>query len=81
MAYPAHALIRFFVDDDDFVKDDFLGTYVCPLQGIRPGFRHIQLENKDGTPIPGMTLFVKITFQEHVGENGKKDKLEVVSCA
>ncbi len=56
---PELAIVRFSVYDQAS-GGDFIGQYSAPLDCLRPGYRHIHLENEKGDPLPFASLFVKI---------------------
>eukprot|EP00052_Salpingoeca_macrocollata_P028045 m.269155 g.269155 ORF g.269155 m.269155 type:complete len:1204 (-) comp22819_c1_seq1:21-3632(-) len=58
------AVIYFTVLDEDTVGEDFLAQYACPLAGLQQGYRHVQLENKEGNPIPQATLFLRVAWTD-----------------
>uniref|UniRef100_A0A8C6PBS1 Phosphoinositide phospholipase C n=1 Tax=Nothobranchius furzeri TaxID=105023 RepID=A0A8C6PBS1_NOTFU len=62
---PELALVRFVVEDFDMTtKNDFIGQFTLPFTCIQPGYRHIHLLSKDGTPIPPSSLFVNVSISE-----------------
>eukprot|EP00051_Salpingoeca_urceolata_P000860 m.36692 g.36692 ORF g.36692 m.36692 type:complete len:1137 (+) comp11042_c0_seq1:205-3615(+) len=62
--YPELAIIRFAVKDDDFVSDDFVAQYCCPAQLLRPGYRHVPLEAKNGALLLLSSIFVHVQWQD-----------------
>lgn len=59
---PDLALVRFVVQDDDFIGDGFIGQYTIPLNCIQPGFRHVRLLSSQGEELESATLFVHVTI-------------------
>jgi phosphatidylinositol phospholipase C gamma-1 len=54
VARPELALLRFVVEDDDFVgpkSDPFLGQATFSMDCLRPGFRSIPLLNNYSEPV------------------------------
>eukprot|EP00050_Salpingoeca_kvevrii_P000842 m.157339 g.157339 ORF g.157339 m.157339 type:complete len:1076 (+) comp10227_c0_seq1:138-3365(+) len=66
---PELAMLRISVLDDDFIRDDFLAQYSCPIQSISTGYRHIPLDNQHGTRLPHSSLFVKVAFSDKLGDD------------
>lgn len=60
---PELAMLRVCVYDDD---KEIVGQRILPVNAIRPGFRHINLRDKHGTPLPLAMLFVLITVEDWV---------------
>ena len=60
---PELAMLRVCVYDDD---KEIIGQRTIPVNAIRPGFRHINLRDKHGTPLPMAMLFVLITVEDWV---------------
>ena len=60
---PELAMLRVCVYDDD---REIVGQRTIPVNAIRPGFRHINLRDKHGTPLPLAMLFVLITVEDWV---------------
>ncbi|XP_049585013.1 1-phosphatidylinositol 4,5-bisphosphate phosphodiesterase delta-4 [Syngnathus scovelli] len=62
---PDLALIRFVAEDHDMTsKNDFIGQYTLPFRCMQPGYRHIHLLSKDGTPVPPASLFVNVSISQ-----------------
>lgn len=59
---PDLALVRFVVQDDDFIGDGFIGQYTIPLNCIQPGYRHVRLLSLQGEIVDSATLFVHVTI-------------------
>lgn len=59
---PDLALVRFVVQDDDFIGDGFIGQYTIPLNCIQPGYRHVRLLSAHGEELDSATLFVHVTI-------------------
>eukprot|EP00048_Salpingoeca_helianthica_P004070 m.73436 g.73436 ORF g.73436 m.73436 type:complete len:1107 (-) comp13036_c3_seq2:17-3337(-) len=59
---PDIALLSFIVLDDSRIGDNFIGQFSCPLRYIQPGYRHAPLSDRHGVPVPGCSLFVKISI-------------------
>ncbi|XP_068708108.1 inactive phospholipase C-like protein 1 [Montipora foliosa] len=57
---PDLALVRFVVQDDDFIGDGFIGQYTIPLNCIQPGYRHVRLQSMRGEVLESATLFVHV---------------------
>ena len=60
---PELSMLRVCVYDDD---KEIVGQRTVPVNAIRPGFRHINLRDKHGTPLPLAMLFVLITVEDWV---------------
>lgn len=58
---PELALVRFVVQDDDFIGDGFIGQYTIPLSCIQPGYRHVKLLSSQGEALDSATLFLHLT--------------------
>ena len=56
-------MLRVCVYDDD---KEIVGQRTLPVNAIRPGFRHINLRDKHGTPLPLAMIFVLITVEDWV---------------
>ncbi|CAJ0585633.1 unnamed protein product, partial [Mesorhabditis spiculigera] len=71
---PEMALIRFVVEDGDFVgpkTDPFIGQAVFPLDCIRTGYRSVPLKNQfsEEIELSSLLVYVKITPQGDPGRN------------
>ncbi|CAK5034515.1 unnamed protein product [Meloidogyne enterolobii] len=65
--YPEMGLLRFFVEDGDFVgpkTDPFIGQAIFPIDCIRPGFRSISLLNQFNEPLELSALLVHVEIRE-----------------
>lgn len=62
ISLPELALVRFLVQDDDFIGDAFIGQYTIPMECMLPGYRHIRLLSVNGEPLESATLFVHVTI-------------------
>uniref|UniRef100_A0A1I8BDE8 Phosphoinositide phospholipase C n=1 Tax=Meloidogyne hapla TaxID=6305 RepID=A0A1I8BDE8_MELHA len=65
--YPEMCLLRFFVEDGDFVgpkTDPFIGQAIFPIDCIRPGFRSISLLNQFNEPLELSALLVYVEIRE-----------------
>ncbi|KAK7877933.1 hypothetical protein WMY93_031409 [Mugilogobius chulae] len=63
---PELALVRFVVEDyDKASRNDFIGQFTLPFTSLQPGYRHVHLLSKDGTPIPPASVFVNVSISEH----------------
>ncbi|KXJ09697.1 Inactive phospholipase C-like protein 1 [Exaiptasia diaphana] len=71
---PELALVRFLVQDDDFIGDAFIGQYTIPMECMLPGYRHIPLVSSSGEPLESSTLFVYITISSF-NEAGVRTKI------
>lgn len=62
---PDLALVRFVVEDyDKASRNDFIGQFTLPFTSLQPGYRHVHLLSKDGTPIPPASIFVNVSISE-----------------
>ncbi|XP_072315914.1 1-phosphatidylinositol 4,5-bisphosphate phosphodiesterase delta-4-like [Eucyclogobius newberryi] len=62
---PELALVRFVVEDyDKASRNDFIGQFALPFASLQPGYRHVHLLSKDGTPIPPASVFVNVSISE-----------------
>uniref|UniRef100_A0A8C6TGP2 Phosphoinositide phospholipase C n=1 Tax=Neogobius melanostomus TaxID=47308 RepID=A0A8C6TGP2_9GOBI len=62
---PDLALVRFVVEDyDKASRNDFIGQFTLPFTSLQPGYRHVHLLSKDGTPIPHASVFVNVSISE-----------------
>ncbi|EDQ87704.1 uncharacterized protein MONBRDRAFT_33268 [Monosiga brevicollis MX1] len=60
---PPSALLQILVLDDDIVHDNFLGTAVLPFEALQPGYRTVQLYDRQGRIIENSTVFLKLDFE------------------
>ena len=44
--------------------DSHLGSHIISLSLVRPGYRHVQLENYEGTRLTPATIFLRINRQQ-----------------
>ena len=44
--------------------DSHLGSHIISLCLVRPGYRHVQLENYEGTRLTPATIFLRINRQQ-----------------
>ncbi|XP_077175454.1 inactive phospholipase C-like protein 1 isoform X2 [Paroedura picta] len=70
---PELAMIRFVVLDDDYIGDEFIGQYTCPLECLQPGYRHVPLRSFVGDIMEHVTLFVHVAITNRSG-GGKAQK-------
>ncbi|CAL8297453.1 unnamed protein product [Lota lota] len=70
---PELAMVRFVVLDDDFIGDDFIGSYTIPLECVQPGYRHVPLQSLTGEELPYARLFVHVALSNRRG-GGKPHK-------
>lgn len=62
---PEIALIRFCVQDEDFLGNDpFIGQAAYPIDCIRSGFRSVQLRNAYSEELELSSLLVHINKQQ-----------------
>lgn len=62
---PELACLRFAVYED---SGRFIGHRIVPIQGLKPGYRHVMLRNESGQPLLLPSLFVHITVKDYVPE-------------
>ncbi|CAD5214162.1 unnamed protein product [Bursaphelenchus xylophilus] len=78
---PELALIRFLVEDGDFVgpkTDPFIGQAVFPVDCLRPGFRSVPLLNQSSEPLEISSLLVFVQIRPLFGtENDWISRSEV----
>ncbi|XP_031575010.1 inactive phospholipase C-like protein 1 isoform X2 [Actinia tenebrosa] len=74
---PELALVRFIVQDDDFIGDAFIGQYTLPMECLLPGYRHIRLLSFTGEPLDSATLFVHVTITSFNEAGQKQRKLSL----
>lgn len=60
---PTLATLRLVVSDEN---RQMLGHRVLPVEGLRPGYRHICLRNELNQPLPLATLFVHIKVGDFI---------------
>ncbi|TMS35784.1 hypothetical protein L596_003107 [Steinernema carpocapsae] len=65
---PEIALLRFHVQDGDFVSDPFIGQAVFPLDCIRNGYRSVELLNQYSEPSELSCLLVFVDMRSSSGE-------------
>ncbi|VDD94362.1 unnamed protein product [Enterobius vermicularis] len=67
---PEAALLRFNVEDGDFVTDPFIGQAVYPLDCIRTGFRSVILRNhhSEELELSSLLVFVEMRRSEREGK-------------
>ena len=70
---PNLAVIRLAVFEEN---GKMLGHRVLPVQGLRPGYRHIPLRNEFNIPLMLPTLFVHIGVKDYV-----PDEMEMLAAA
>lgn len=70
---PNLAIIRIAVFEDN---GKMVGHRVLPVQGLRPGYRHIPLRNEFNLPLLLPTLFVHIGVKDYV-----PDEMEMLAAA
>ncbi|XP_067055342.1 inactive phospholipase C-like protein 1 [Acropora muricata] len=58
--FPDLALVRFVVQDDDFIGDGFIGQYTIPMNCIQAGYRHVRLHSLQGEVHESATLFIHV---------------------
>ena len=63
MVLPTLATLRLVACDEN---GKMLGHRVLPLEGLRPGYRHICLRNEVNQPLPLASLFVHIKIGDYV---------------
>jgi phosphatidylinositol phospholipase C, beta len=62
---PELALLKFTLFDE---HSKMIGQRVLPVQGLRPGYRYINLKTESNQPINMCTLFVHMKVQDYVPE-------------
>uniref|UniRef100_A0A7E4UWB1 Phosphoinositide phospholipase C n=1 Tax=Panagrellus redivivus TaxID=6233 RepID=A0A7E4UWB1_PANRE len=65
---PEMALIRFYVEDGDFVgnkSDPFIGQAVFPVDSLRGGYRSVPLLNLFSEPLELSSLLVRVEIRPH----------------
>lgn len=65
---PESALLRFNVEDGDFVTDPFIGQAVYPVDCIRTGFRSVILRNHHSEEFELSSLLVYVDMRRAKGE-------------
>uniref|UniRef100_A0A1I7Z0P4 Phosphoinositide phospholipase C n=1 Tax=Steinernema glaseri TaxID=37863 RepID=A0A1I7Z0P4_9BILA len=65
---PEVAMIRFLVQDGDFVSDPFIGQAVFPVDSIRGGFRSVPLLNQYSDPLELSSLLVHVDINRSVDQ-------------
>ncbi|XP_078316385.1 1-phosphatidylinositol 4,5-bisphosphate phosphodiesterase classes I and II-like isoform X14 [Crassostrea virginica] len=63
---PTLAVIRLAVMDEN---NKLLGHRVLPVEGLRPGYRHIPLRNECNLPLLMPTVFVHISVKDYVPDD------------
>ncbi|XP_061173851.1 1-phosphatidylinositol 4,5-bisphosphate phosphodiesterase beta-1-like isoform X2 [Saccostrea echinata] len=63
---PTLAVIRLAVMDEN---NKLLGHRVLPVEGLRPGYRHIPLRNECNLPLLMPTVFVHINVKDYVPDD------------
>ncbi|XP_064623811.1 1-phosphatidylinositol 4,5-bisphosphate phosphodiesterase beta-1-like isoform X2 [Lineus longissimus] len=63
---PNLAMIRILVSEE---SGKLIGHRLLPVEGLRPGYRHISLRNEANQPLPLATLFVHITVKDYVPDS------------
>lgn len=71
---PELAIVQFTVNDEDFGKDDLLGDYAIRFNDIRPGYRHIKLNNKysQGVLFVGIRIYSMTSDTPDQQQNQKR---------
>ena len=74
MVLPNLAIVRIGVYDEQ--SKSLIGHRVLPVEGLRPGYRHIPLRNESNQPLLTATLFVHIVVKDYVPDSlaGKLSK-------
>lgn len=67
---PEVALIRFNVEDGDFVTDPFIGQAIYPVDCIRTGFRSVILRNHHSEEFELSSLLVHADIRRAKGDGG-----------
>uniref|UniRef100_A0A1I8AVM3 Phosphoinositide phospholipase C n=1 Tax=Steinernema glaseri TaxID=37863 RepID=A0A1I8AVM3_9BILA len=65
---PEIALLRFHVQDGDFVSEPFIGQAVYPLDCIRNGYRSVLLQNQYSEPLELSSLLVYVDIRSSSGQ-------------
>ncbi|KAK0395976.1 hypothetical protein QR680_001514 [Steinernema hermaphroditum] len=65
---PEIALIRFHVQDGDFVSEPFIGQAVYPLDCIRNGYRSVLLQNQYSEALELSSLLVYVDIRSSSGQ-------------
>ncbi|XP_070577885.1 1-phosphatidylinositol 4,5-bisphosphate phosphodiesterase beta-1-like isoform X2 [Ptychodera flava] len=60
---PNLAMLRIAVVEEN---GKLIGHRILPLEGIRPGYRHISLRNESNQPLTLPTLFIHISVKDYV---------------
>lgn len=63
---PDLASIRIVVFEE---SGKFIGHRILPVIGLCSGFRHINLRNEIGQPLPLASLFVKVKVKDYVPDD------------
>ncbi|RUS73878.1 hypothetical protein EGW08_018364 [Elysia chlorotica] len=61
---PNLAIVRIGVYEDQ--SRSLIGHRILPVEGLRPGYRHIPLRNESNQPLLTATLFVHIVVKDYV---------------
>lgn len=56
----------------------FIGHRILPVVGLCPGYRHVNLRNEIGQPLPLATLFLKVIVKDYVPD-GLSDFAEALA--
>lgn len=64
--HPESSILRFVVLDDEPIGDSFIGQFAIPVACIRPGYRWIPLRTLLAEPIPGASLFIRVSIQPYI---------------
>ncbi|XP_045479172.1 1-phosphatidylinositol 4,5-bisphosphate phosphodiesterase classes I and II isoform X2 [Harmonia axyridis] len=72
---PELASIRIVVYED---SGKFIGHRILPVVGLCPGYRHVNLRNEIGQPLPLATLFLHVVVKDYVPD-GLSDFAEALA--
>uniref|UniRef100_A0A915I3K7 Phosphoinositide phospholipase C n=1 Tax=Romanomermis culicivorax TaxID=13658 RepID=A0A915I3K7_ROMCU len=79
IAYPELALVRFNVEEGDFVKTDpFIGQCVFPVECLRTGYRSVPLKNNYSQELELSSLLVHLDIRK---QDPNVNKLFIKQCS
>ena len=71
---PELAMVKFTVKDEDIGKNQLIGDYAIRFSNMKPGYRHLRLNNKSGQGV----LFVGVKVKPYKEESPSERTLRTV---